>query len=38
MYWADGTFYKGAWLIDKPNGKGDFFDGQSLIKGVFKDG
>jgi hypothetical protein len=38
MYWCDCTFYKGSWVVDKPNGEGSLFDGQQLIKGTFKDG
>lgn len=38
MYWSDGTVYKGSWMVDKFNGKGTLFDGEELIKGIFKDG
>ena len=38
MFWCDGTFYKGNWLVDKPNGKGSLFDGMEVTKGLFKDG
>lgn len=38
MFWSDGTFYKGNWIVDKPNGKGTIFDGQQVMKGTFKDG
>ena len=38
MFWNDGTFYKGSWLVDKPNGKGVLFDGERVMKGIFKDG
>lgn len=38
MYWSDGTFYKGTWVVDKPNGKGTLFDGMEVTKGTFKDG
>ena len=38
MFWCDGTFYKGNWLVDKPNGKGSLFDGMEVTRGVFKDG
>jgi hypothetical protein len=31
MYWVDGTFYKGEWIVDKPNGKGELFDGSRKI-------
>jgi hypothetical protein len=38
MYRADGSFYKGEWLVDKPNGKGELFDGSKRISGFFQDG
>ena len=38
MYWSDGTFYKGEWIVDKPNGKGLLFDGMRKIVGTFQDG
>jgi len=38
MYWSDGTFYKGEWIVDKPNGKGELFDGRRKIVGIFQDG
>ena len=38
MYWSDGTFYKGMWMVDKANGKGELFDGMEIVRGVFRDG